>query len=83
MKVCLVIPPSATEFGDPDEACSEFVQQRVKEAPLGILAVAAVVRQAGYPILVVDLNEKLLCDQQRYGIGGSALGPRAWRRNDT
>jgi radical SAM superfamily enzyme YgiQ (UPF0313 family) len=56
MKVCLVIPPSATEFGDPDEACSEFVQQRVKEAPLGILAVAAVVRRAGYEMLVVDLN---------------------------
>src|SRR5581483_9556524 len=56
MRVCLVIPPSATEFGDPDEARSEFVRQRLKEVPLGILALAAVTRQAGHEPLVVDLN---------------------------
>jgi radical SAM superfamily enzyme YgiQ (UPF0313 family) len=56
VEVCLIIPPAATEFADPDEARAPLVEQRTKEAPLGILTIAAAVRQHGYKVRIVDLN---------------------------
>jgi len=56
MKVCLVSPPTVTEFEDLAVVESEAVQIIAEHAPLGILSLAAVLEQQGADVRIVDLN---------------------------
>jgi radical SAM superfamily enzyme YgiQ (UPF0313 family) len=56
MRVCLVSPPTATEFEDRAVAESEAVRLFAEHAPLGILSLAAVLEERGIAVHVVDLN---------------------------
>jgi radical SAM superfamily enzyme YgiQ (UPF0313 family) len=56
MRICLVSPPTATEFEDPAIAESEAIRLISERAPVGILTLAAVLEQQGASPQVVDLN---------------------------
>ncbi|MGO4879818.1 MAG: B12-binding domain-containing radical SAM protein [Bryobacteraceae bacterium] len=56
LKVCLVSIPTATDFEDPIQFESEGVRETAAEIPLGVLALAAVLEQAGTVPQIVDSN---------------------------
>jgi radical SAM superfamily enzyme YgiQ (UPF0313 family) len=56
MKICLVSPPTVTEFEDSQVAESEAVRLIAQHAPIGILSLAAVLEGKGIVPYVVDLN---------------------------
>ena len=56
MRICLVSSPTVTEF-DPQVADSEAVRLISEQAPIGILTLAAILRQRGITVEVVDLNQ--------------------------
>jgi radical SAM superfamily enzyme YgiQ (UPF0313 family) len=57
MKVCLVGPPTVTDFEDPAVAESEAIRLIAQHAPLGVLSLAAVLDQIGNRPELVDLNQ--------------------------
>lgn len=57
MKVCLVGPPTITEF-DPRMATSEAVRLTAEYAPLGILTLAAILEARGFGPALIDLNRE-------------------------
>jgi len=60
MRVCLVSPPTATDFGESQIAKSERVRGIVEHPPVGILVLAAILEQRGIEVFVVDLNRTYL-----------------------
>ena len=56
MKVCLVGAPAVTDFDNREFAESDAVRLVAHQAPLGVLTLAAIVRQAGVDVDVVDLD---------------------------
>src|SRR5438105_2191582 len=56
MKVCLISPPTVTEFNE--RAVAEFEAARLifEHAPMGILSLAAVLEQEGIESEILDLN---------------------------
>lgn len=56
LKVCLVGPPTVTDFEDPEVAESEAIRLIAEHAPIGVLSLAAVLEQHGASPEVVDLN---------------------------
>lgn len=56
LKVCLVGPPTVTDFEDPEVAESEAIRLIAEHAPIGVLSLAAVLEQDGVSPNVVDLN---------------------------
>ncbi len=54
--VCLFSPPVITQLHNPDLADSPVVRAVAEHAPIGVLALAAVLRQAGVAPRVIDLN---------------------------
>jgi radical SAM superfamily enzyme YgiQ (UPF0313 family) len=57
MKICLVSPPTVTDFEDASVAESEAVRLIAEHAPIGILSLAAVLEEKGITPHVVDLNQ--------------------------
>jgi radical SAM superfamily enzyme YgiQ (UPF0313 family) len=55
MKLCLVSPPTVTEFGR-EVAESEAVRRLAEHAPVGLLTLAAVLEEVGRLPEIVDLN---------------------------
>jgi radical SAM superfamily enzyme YgiQ (UPF0313 family) len=55
MKLCLVSPPTVTEFGR-EVAESEAVRRLAEHAPVGLLTLAAVLEEVGTLPEIVDLN---------------------------
>jgi radical SAM superfamily enzyme YgiQ (UPF0313 family) len=56
MKVCLISPPTVTEFSDRLIAESEALSLMAQHAPMGILSLAAVLEQLGIEVEIIDLN---------------------------
>lgn len=56
LKVCLVGPPTVTDFEDPEVAESEAIRLIAEHAPIGVLSLAAVLEQHGAAPEIVDLN---------------------------
>jgi len=56
MDVCLISPPIVTEFEDPEFADSPRVRSVAEHLPIGVLTLAAVLRQKGLVPRIVDLN---------------------------
>src|SRR2546423_13459653 len=56
LKVCLVGPPTVTDFEDPEVAESEAIRLIAEHAPIGVLSLAAVLEQHGASPQIVDLN---------------------------
>ncbi|HXU39140.1 MAG TPA: radical SAM protein [Blastocatellia bacterium] len=56
MRVCLISPPTVTDFEDPDVAESEAIRLIAEHAPIGILSIAAVLEEQGVTPAVIDLN---------------------------
>lgn len=56
MKVCLLSPPTVTEFEEAEVAECEAVRIISEHAPIGTLSLAAVLEQKGIDLQVVDLN---------------------------
>ena len=56
LKVCLVGPPTVTDFEDPEVAESEAIRLIAEHAPIGVLSLAAVLEQHGELPHIVDLN---------------------------
>jgi len=56
LKVCLVGPPTVTDFEDPEVAESEAIRLIAEHAPIGVLSLAAVLEQCGASPQIVDLN---------------------------
>lgn len=71
MKICLVSPPTITEFTGDHVAESDVIRQIAEHAPLGILSLAAVLEPIGIVPQIVDLN-RLYFDYLR---SGDALHP--------
>jgi len=57
MKVCLISPPTLTDFADLDITNHETIQILAEHAPVGILSLAAVLEQRGICPQVLDLNQ--------------------------
>ena len=57
MRVCLISPPTVTEFEDRQVAESEAVRLVAEQAPIGILTLAAVLEERGIDVQVFDLNK--------------------------
>lgn len=57
MEVCLVGPPTVTEF-DPQTASSEAFRLIAEHVPLGILTLAAVLEERDFSPTVIDLNRE-------------------------
>src|ERR1035437_10984024 len=55
MRLCLVSSPTVTEF-DSRVADTDAVRLISEQAPIGILTLAAILRQVGITVEVVDLN---------------------------
>lgn len=72
MKVCLVTAATAAEFEDPEELESECVEDSAQRPQLGILSLAAVLGQSGYPLSLINLNRKFLEYKQGVHIGDFA-----------
>jgi len=56
MDICLVSPPTVTDFDDADLAEAEAVRRIAEHAPVGILSLAAVLERAGTTPRLIDLN---------------------------
>src|SRR5438128_9310758 len=56
MKVCLISPPTLTEFNERMVAESEALRLIAQHAPMGILSLGAVLEQHGIQTELVDLN---------------------------
>jgi radical SAM superfamily enzyme YgiQ (UPF0313 family) len=56
MRVCLISPPTVTEFGDRMVAEFEALNLIAQHAPMGILSLAAVLEQNGVETEIIDLN---------------------------
>jgi radical SAM superfamily enzyme YgiQ (UPF0313 family) len=56
LKVCLVGPPTVTDFEDPEVAESEAIRLIAEHAPIGVLSLAAVLERHGVSPQVIDLN---------------------------
>lgn len=56
MKICLISPPTLTQFTERQVAESEALRLIVEHAPLGILSLAAVLEERGVTPQVIDLN---------------------------
>lgn len=56
LKMCLVGPPTVTDFEDPEVAESEAIRLIAEHAPIGVLSLAAVLEQHGVVPQIVDLN---------------------------
>ncbi len=74
MKICLVSPPTVTDFMDPGMAESEVIGRFSEVAPLGILSLAAVLERLGTTPHLVDLNQLyydyLRCERPPANSGG-------------
>src|SRR5260370_38949962 len=57
MKVCLISPPTVTDFNERLVAQSEALRLIAQHAPMGILSLAAVLEQPGVKPEIVDLNQ--------------------------
>jgi radical SAM superfamily enzyme YgiQ (UPF0313 family) len=66
VKVCLIPPPSMTEFEGSVTSRAEPVRLSAGDPPLGILSLAAVLEQRGTPLEVFSLNG-LFCEFVRRG----------------
>lgn len=58
MKVCLISPPTVTDFEDPAIAQSEAIRLIAEHAPIGILSLAAVLEKKGIVPTIIDLNQR-------------------------
>ncbi|HEX8070183.1 MAG TPA: radical SAM protein [Pyrinomonadaceae bacterium] len=58
MKVCLISPPTVTDFEDPTIAESEAIRLIAEHAPVGILSLAAVLEARGIAPTIIDLNRR-------------------------
>ena len=56
MKVCLISPPTVTEFNERVITESEALRLIAQHAPMGILSLGAVLEQQGAEVELVDLN---------------------------
>src|SRR2546421_2959968 len=56
MRVCLVSPPTITEFSELQLADSESIRLIAEHAPMGILSLAAVLERIGIVPVILDLN---------------------------
>ncbi|MBR0824379.1 B12-binding domain-containing radical SAM protein [Bradyrhizobium manausense] len=56
LKMCLVGPPTVTDFEDPEVAESEAIRLIAEHAPIGVLSLAAVLERHGVAPQIVDLN---------------------------
>lgn len=56
MKVCLISPPTLTEFRERQIADSDAHRLIAEHAPLGVLSLAAVLDQSGLRPEIIDLN---------------------------
>lgn len=56
MKVCLISPPTVTEYQDASVAENRTMKTVSENVPLGVLSLAAVLEQQGRQPIVVDLN---------------------------
>src|SRR5438552_1457358 len=57
MRICLISPPTITEFSESQVADSEAVRLMAEYAPLGILSLSAVLELIGIVPEIVDLNQ--------------------------
>lgn len=67
MNVCLISPPTATEFSERQMAEEEVLRLIAEHAPLGVLSLAAVLEAQGVGVRLVDLNH-LYYDYVRLGV---------------
>lgn len=56
MDICLISPPTVTDFEDPAVAEDEAIRLIEEHAPVGILSLAAVLEEQGIVPDIVDLN---------------------------
>lgn len=56
MKVCLISAPTANDFADREMLESDALRLVAEHAPLGILAIAAVIEERGIVPHIIDLN---------------------------
>ena len=56
MNICLISPPTLTDFDDLASAETDAVRLITEHAPLGILSLAAVLENMGHTPHIVDLN---------------------------
>ncbi len=56
MRICLVSPPTITEFSELQLADSEAIRLIAEHAPMGILSLAAVLEKIGIVPMILDLN---------------------------
>ncbi len=56
MRVCLVNAPIGTDYKDPSEFNSEYIREESCYPQLGILSLAAVLENAGWPTKIFDIN---------------------------
>ncbi len=56
MKVCLISPPTVTEFNERQVAASDALRLIAEHAPLGVLSLAAVLEGLGIAPHIIDLN---------------------------
>ncbi|HEV2861007.1 MAG TPA: radical SAM protein [Pyrinomonadaceae bacterium] len=57
MRVCLISPPTVTEFSERQVAESDALRLIAEHAPLGVLSLAAVLEARGITPQVIDLNQ--------------------------
>jgi radical SAM superfamily enzyme YgiQ (UPF0313 family) len=57
MRICLVSPPTITEFTESQVTDSEAIRLIAERAPMGILSLAAVLEKIGIVPTIVDLNQ--------------------------
>ncbi|OEJ21824.1 hypothetical protein AR457_41105 [Streptomyces agglomeratus] len=56
VRICLISPPTVTDFEDASVAESDAIRLIAEHAPIGVLSLAAVVEGLGHPLDVIDLN---------------------------
>src|SRR5215510_10215355 len=56
MRVCLISPPTASEFNERQVGESEALKAIADHAPIGILSLAAVLEPLGFQPQIIDLN---------------------------
>src|SRR5271156_6324163 len=56
IRVCLISPPTVTDFEDPAVAESKAIRLIAEHAPIGILSLAAVLEIQGVRPTIIDLN---------------------------
>lgn len=82
MKVCLISPPTVTEFNERLVAESEALRLIAEHAPMGVLSLAAVLEQHGVRPEIIDLNRLYYQymssgERRQNGIGFSSYVNRA------